>query len=265
MAILTETPRLATYNRDALAQIADEFVRRYCDAPSPVVPPRYWCRDCGLTFTDAESSIAHHDATGHVTTHRNPAAPVVPREATPKAVDKYEREYLVHVIASAVEKGHPPGTVAFTDAILAAGYRRHTAPAAGTAEPVNQCDGCRRGMPLRNGVHYKPDSTGANPSWPDMISCTAHLYRAPLSMGAPSRADVEKLPRYDGTECDPRRDYLDRAQVLNLLAAPSSGAPEVTDEMVERAIRHMSANGFGEVTPLEARRIITAALRPEGK
>lgn len=33
---------------------------------------------------------------------------------------------------------------------------------------ANQCDGCRRGLPLENGVHK-----GAGY---DMIGCTAHLY-----------------------------------------------------------------------------------------
>lgn len=36
--------------------------------------------------------------------------------------------------------------------------------------PVNQCDGCRRGMPIRDGVHYNPDGSY------DYIACTAEDY-----------------------------------------------------------------------------------------
>jgi hypothetical protein len=38
-------------------------------------------------------------------------------------------------------------------------------------ERPNQCDGCLRGMPIRDGVHYSPDGSY------DMIGCTKHLYR----------------------------------------------------------------------------------------
>lgn len=38
--------------------------------------------------------------------------------------------------------------------------------------PVNQCDGCRRGLPIENGIHY-------DKGWPDM-SCTADRY-APVA------------------------------------------------------------------------------------
>lgn len=34
---------------------------------------------------------------------------------------------------------------------------------------INQCDGCRRGLPLRSGIHY------GNSNW-DVIGCTADLY-----------------------------------------------------------------------------------------
>lgn len=34
----------------------------------------------------------------------------------------------------------------------------------------NQCDGCARGMPLRDGIHY------GKPAY-DMIGCTAHRYK----------------------------------------------------------------------------------------
>lgn len=36
--------------------------------------------------------------------------------------------------------------------------------------PLNQCDGCRRGLPLRDGCHYNPDGSY------DYIGCTANLY-----------------------------------------------------------------------------------------
>jgi hypothetical protein len=35
---------------------------------------------------------------------------------------------------------------------------------------LNQCDGCRRGLPLRDGTHSNPDGSY------DHICCTAHLY-----------------------------------------------------------------------------------------
>lgn len=37
-------------------------------------------------------------------------------------------------------------------------------------EKMNQCDGCRRGLPLRDGVHSNPDGSY------DHIGCTKHLY-----------------------------------------------------------------------------------------
>ncbi len=50
-----------------------------------------------------------------------------------------------------------------------------------SAEPVNQCDGCRRGLPLNeHGTHYNPDGSY------DRIGCTAGRYRAP-SAPAPRR------------------------------------------------------------------------------
>ena len=36
--------------------------------------------------------------------------------------------------------------------------------------PRNQCDGCRRGLPLKDGNHYGPDGDY------DMIGCTANQY-----------------------------------------------------------------------------------------
>lgn len=35
---------------------------------------------------------------------------------------------------------------------------------------MNQCDGCLRGLPIRDGIHYGPSE------W-DRIGCTAHLYK----------------------------------------------------------------------------------------
>jgi hypothetical protein len=47
-------------------------------------------------------------------------------------------------------------------------------PRAPSAAPVNQCDGCRRGLPLNeHGTHYNPDGSY------DRIGCTAEQYRAP--------------------------------------------------------------------------------------
>lgn len=37
---------------------------------------------------------------------------------------------------------------------------------------MNQCDGCRRGMPIKNGMHYNPDGSY------DYIMCTKHKYEA---------------------------------------------------------------------------------------
>lgn len=34
----------------------------------------------------------------------------------------------------------------------------------------NQCDGCARGLPTSNGIHY------GDQSW-DLIACTANMYR----------------------------------------------------------------------------------------
>lgn len=42
----------------------------------------------------------------------------------------------------------------------------------------NQCDGCRRGLPVRGGVHYNPHGSH------DMIGCTAGRY-APSPAAAP--------------------------------------------------------------------------------
>ena len=38
-----------------------------------------------------------------------------------------------------------------------------------TQSPINQCDGCRRGLPLKNGLHI---GDGFN----DSLCCTKHLY-----------------------------------------------------------------------------------------
>jgi hypothetical protein len=35
---------------------------------------------------------------------------------------------------------------------------------------LNQCDGCQRGLPLKNGSHYNPDGSY------DYIGCTKKLY-----------------------------------------------------------------------------------------
>lgn len=39
-------------------------------------------------------------------------------------------------------------------------------------KPLNQCDGCRRGLPLRRGIHYNPDGSY------DFIGCSAKLYES---------------------------------------------------------------------------------------
>lgn len=39
----------------------------------------------------------------------------------------------------------------------------------------NQCDGCQAGVPLENGKHRM----GRPGGYPDLMSCTAHLYGAP--------------------------------------------------------------------------------------
>jgi hypothetical protein len=44
------------------------------------------------------------------------------------------------------------------------------APESPGSAALNQCDGCRRGLPLRDGTHYGEGY--------DAIGCTAHLYRA---------------------------------------------------------------------------------------
>lgn len=40
----------------------------------------------------------------------------------------------------------------------------------------NQCDGCARGMPLRDGIHYGRSTIRRNRAY-DMIGCTAHRYK----------------------------------------------------------------------------------------
>lgn len=61
------------------------------------------------------------------------------------------------------------------------------APPQEPVAPLNQCDGCRRGMPLAHGVHRHTDETRraaqreGGASYPDMIGCTKPLYlSAPL-------------------------------------------------------------------------------------
>ncbi|MBN0509252.1 hypothetical protein JTM45_33070, partial [Pseudomonas aeruginosa] len=39
----------------------------------------------------------------------------------------------------------------------------------------NQCDGCQAGVPLENGKHRM----GRPGGYPDLMSCTAHLYGTP--------------------------------------------------------------------------------------
>lgn len=46
-----------------------------------------------------------------------------------------------------------------------------------SGQVVNQCDGCRRGMPLKDGVHHSPKGS----PW-DKIVCTSHLYIEKLTM-----------------------------------------------------------------------------------
>ena len=45
------------------------------------------------------------------------------------------------------------------------------APKPKSAPPLNQCDGCRRGMPLKDGLHRAPGY--------DFIGCTAERYTKP--------------------------------------------------------------------------------------
>ena len=40
---------------------------------------------------------------------------------------------------------------------------------------MNQCDGCRRGLPVVNGRHDLTGTTGSYPG--EQIGCTAHLYQ----------------------------------------------------------------------------------------
>jgi hypothetical protein len=41
-----------------------------------------------------------------------------------------------------------------------------------TPSAVNQCDGCRRGAPLKNGIHYTSNELGALP----VMYCQADRY-----------------------------------------------------------------------------------------
>ena len=75
---------------------------------------------------------------------------------------EYDR-YVVHI-----GKGHNIRDV--IDRLNLAEAALRTALASAPA-PLNQCDGCRRGLPLKDGSHNNPDSP-----W-DSIGCTAHLYR----------------------------------------------------------------------------------------
>lgn len=63
-----------------------------------------------------------------------------------------------------------------------------------TEETVNQCDGCRRGLPTRStefggAIHYNPDGSY------DHIGCTAHLYKT-------MTIDIEKIITDEGLEPD---------------------------------------------------------------
>lgn len=48
----------------------------------------------------------------------------------------------------------------------------------------NQCDGCRRGLPLEDGIHVSEDGY--------MIGCTKHLYES--FVFPPHESNEEKLP-----------------------------------------------------------------------
>lgn len=43
---------------------------------------------------------------------------------------------------------------------------------------LNQCDGCRRGLPIRNGLHYEPDEARTGVGMPVMC-CTRDRYEKP--------------------------------------------------------------------------------------
>jgi hypothetical protein len=58
-------------------------------------------------------------------------------------------------------------------------------PTPSPAEVLNQCDGCCRGLPLREGTHYSPDGTY------DLIACTKHLYE--LQATKPETVDVDGI------------------------------------------------------------------------
>jgi hypothetical protein len=63
--------------------------------------------------------------------------------------------------------------VTIADALIAAASAYLRAPTAPQgAEPVNQCDGCRRGLVLDRDIHRN------NSGFP-VMGCTAHLYAAP--------------------------------------------------------------------------------------
>lgn len=245
MAILSEAPRLATYNRDALAQIADEFVQRYC-APSPVVPPP----SHPLTKDDAGKAWQPPAQPSD----DEPAPAVVPPPSG-GPMPKEDRRRMEAVY-------------------LAGATRLIPAPAAGTAEPGMS----ERAQLIALMVAVMPEG--------DAITTTAYVdailaagyRRAPLSTGAPSRTlhaavigalvDVPHIPQAT----------FDKLSAL--FAAPSSGArnPEVTDEMVERGAKAEAEHEQNHTIEFErmhkdyqdsfraaARRIITAALRPEGE
>ena len=40
---------------------------------------------------------------------------------------------------------------------------------------MNQCDGCRRGLPVINGRHDLTGTTGSYPG--EQMGCTSHLYQ----------------------------------------------------------------------------------------
>ncbi len=66
-----------------------------------------------------------------------------------------------------------------------------------TAAPINQCDGCRRGVPVNErGLHVGPGGFWSG----DVQGCTAHLYlpEEPRETSAPTRpGEVEQLRRID--------------------------------------------------------------------
>jgi len=56
---------------------------------------------------------------------------------------------------------------------------------------MNQCDGCRRKLPIKEGLHYNPDGSY------DMICCTKKLYKKETMMDINvETADVTGVTKY---------------------------------------------------------------------